>query len=270
MNGWRALDETACAPFQWHGLESRRTSIQEPRPHLRGKGLGGSSSVNGMIAIRAMADDYDRWAAEGCSGWSYDECCRIYAGWRDANWRPAVSRRRRPGPGAAPARPVGLGCDALAESALGPATGGAGSQRANRYGVSPYASAPATALATERRVSEPARTREPPGRRERRRHGAHRVGPATGVRARIGGEWVEARAWHRPVRGRDPLPAILLRSARRAGRENRVRFVGEQMQEHPRAAWLFARAGSEPGSTPGRRTAACATRPGWRARPRTT
>lgn len=47
MNGWRALDETACAEFQWHGLESRRTRAQEPRPHLRGRGLGGSSVVTG-------------------------------------------------------------------------------------------------------------------------------------------------------------------------------------------------------------------------------
>ena len=36
---------------------------QEPRPHLRGRGLGGSSTVNGMMALRAMPDDYDRWAA---------------------------------------------------------------------------------------------------------------------------------------------------------------------------------------------------------------
>src|SRR4029077_4287240 len=28
MNGWRALDETTCAPFQWQGLESRRTTVQ--------------------------------------------------------------------------------------------------------------------------------------------------------------------------------------------------------------------------------------------------
>ena len=73
MNGWRALDEAACAQFQWAGLESRRSSAQAPRAHVRGKGLGGSSVVNGMIAIHALADDYDRWSAEGCPGWSFED-----------------------------------------------------------------------------------------------------------------------------------------------------------------------------------------------------
>src|SRR5690242_4759216 len=72
MNGWRALDP-ALPQFQWSGLESRRTRAQLPKPHVRGRGLGGSSVVNGMIAIHAMADDYDRWASFGCPGWSFDD-----------------------------------------------------------------------------------------------------------------------------------------------------------------------------------------------------
>lgn len=34
----------------------------------RGRVLGGSRSVNGMIAIRGQAQDYDRWAAMGATG----------------------------------------------------------------------------------------------------------------------------------------------------------------------------------------------------------
>nr|WP_283808911.1 GMC family oxidoreductase N-terminal domain-containing protein [Bradyrhizobium japonicum] len=35
--------------------------------------MGGSSTINGQIAIRAVPDDIDRWAAAGCTGWSWDE-----------------------------------------------------------------------------------------------------------------------------------------------------------------------------------------------------
>lgn len=70
LNGWRALDESAGSAFQGRGLESRRTRAQEPRPHVRGRGLGGGSTVNGMMALPALPDDYDRWAAFGCPGWS--------------------------------------------------------------------------------------------------------------------------------------------------------------------------------------------------------
>ncbi len=39
----------------------------------RGRVLGGSSSINGLIFIRGQHEDFDRWAAAGAAGWSYQE-----------------------------------------------------------------------------------------------------------------------------------------------------------------------------------------------------
>src|SRR6056300_385064 len=39
----------------------------------RGKVLGGSSSINGMIFVRGNSEDFNRWATLGASGWSYEE-----------------------------------------------------------------------------------------------------------------------------------------------------------------------------------------------------
>ena len=52
----------------------------EPEPHLhgrslfqpRGKVLGGSGSINGMIFIRGQQEDFNQWAALGCAGWGFD------------------------------------------------------------------------------------------------------------------------------------------------------------------------------------------------------
>ncbi|MFN3937309.1 MAG: choline dehydrogenase [Gemmobacter sp.] len=51
----------------------------EPEPHLggrvlacpRGRVIGGSSSINGMVWVRGHARDYDHWAEAGASGWSF-------------------------------------------------------------------------------------------------------------------------------------------------------------------------------------------------------
>jgi choline dehydrogenase len=58
--------------FNWH-------FVSEPEPALgnrridqpRGKGLGGSSSINGMVYVRGHPLDYRTWVEMGASGWSY-------------------------------------------------------------------------------------------------------------------------------------------------------------------------------------------------------
>lgn len=56
--------------YMYPELEARRTARQEPRIYWRGKGVGGSTAVNGMIAIRGVLHAFDRWAEMGCTGWS--------------------------------------------------------------------------------------------------------------------------------------------------------------------------------------------------------
>ena len=75
---WRIQMPTAMAQaitgprFNWQ-------YVTEPEPHLggrvidqpRGRVLGGSTSINGMMYVRGHARDYDRWAQTGCRGWTY-------------------------------------------------------------------------------------------------------------------------------------------------------------------------------------------------------
>jgi len=58
----------------WPNLVATRAHGQDATLYVRGRGAGGSSSVNAMIAIRGTAEDYDRWAVDlGCDGWGWRE-----------------------------------------------------------------------------------------------------------------------------------------------------------------------------------------------------
>ncbi|MCV0396118.1 MAG: choline dehydrogenase [Rhizobiaceae bacterium] len=88
----------------------------EPEPHLggrvlatpRGKVLGGSSSINGMVYVRGHARDFDHWAETGASGWSFADVLPYFkrmenapegeAGWRGTDGPLNVQRGRRVNP----------------------------------------------------------------------------------------------------------------------------------------------------------------------------
>ncbi|MDP5327765.1 MAG: choline dehydrogenase [Paracoccaceae bacterium] len=64
----------------------------DPEPHLqgrrlatpRGKVIGGSSSINGMVYVRGHARDFDHWAESGASGWGYADVLPYFR--RMENW----------------------------------------------------------------------------------------------------------------------------------------------------------------------------------------
>ena len=59
--------------YQWPELRARHAEGREPQQYWRGRGVGGSSAINGQIAIRPPLEDFDEWADQGCAGWSGEE-----------------------------------------------------------------------------------------------------------------------------------------------------------------------------------------------------
>ena len=45
---------------------------------MRGRMVGGSSSINGMLYFRGQPEDYDGWEAMGCTGWGWGEMFRVF------------------------------------------------------------------------------------------------------------------------------------------------------------------------------------------------
>ncbi len=81
----------------------------EPEPHLngrrlacpRGKVLGGSSSINGMVYVRGHAMDFDHWSEAGADGWAYADVLPYYKRmehWHDGGHGGDPEWRGRNGP----------------------------------------------------------------------------------------------------------------------------------------------------------------------------
>ena len=83
--------------------------VTEPEPHLggrklacpRGKVVGGSSSINGMVYVRGHPKDFDNWADMGALGWSYADVLPYFErmeSWDDAGHGGDANWRGRSGP----------------------------------------------------------------------------------------------------------------------------------------------------------------------------
>lgn len=79
--------------FDWHYQTEPEPELANRRPLApRGKVLGGSSSINIMAFTRGHPGDYDRWAANGASGWSYAETLPYFK--RSETWERGASAYR--------------------------------------------------------------------------------------------------------------------------------------------------------------------------------
>ncbi len=71
-------------PRDWNFLSEPEPALYGRRIYLpRGRMLGGSSSMNTMMYVRGNRTDYDGWAAEGATGWGYDEVLPLFKSTED-------------------------------------------------------------------------------------------------------------------------------------------------------------------------------------------
>ncbi len=57
----------------WPGLRVHWQTASTPRFYEQARLIGGGSSINAMVALRGVPDDYDAWAREGAAGWGWDD-----------------------------------------------------------------------------------------------------------------------------------------------------------------------------------------------------
>lgn len=76
-----------------------RPQLDRPAEIWRyGRGLGGSSAVNGTWYLRGMPADYDAWAAMGNPGWGWSEMLRVFQAMESYREAGADSSRGKDGP----------------------------------------------------------------------------------------------------------------------------------------------------------------------------
>lgn len=74
------------AKYNWQFESEPEPYLDNRRMHCpRGKVLGGSSSINGMVYVRGHAQDFDQWQDQGAEGWGYRHCLPYFR--RAESWK---------------------------------------------------------------------------------------------------------------------------------------------------------------------------------------
>jgi choline dehydrogenase-like flavoprotein len=72
------MDPLSNPDFWWRNVTAVRNPHQREQFYPRGRGVGGTSTVNAMFAIRGVPADFDGWAEAGVRGWAFDDVLPSY------------------------------------------------------------------------------------------------------------------------------------------------------------------------------------------------
>ncbi|GGO89241.1 oxygen-dependent choline dehydrogenase [Marinobacterium nitratireducens] len=79
--------------YSWPFESESEAGLDGRRLHCpRGRVLGGSSSINGMVYVRGHACDFDEWEEQGAAGWSYQNCLPYFR--RAETWKGGADEYR--------------------------------------------------------------------------------------------------------------------------------------------------------------------------------
>jgi choline dehydrogenase-like flavoprotein len=241
LNPGAVITDERFASLRYDALMARRTTAQEPVLFWRGRGVGGSSTINGILAIRALPEDHDGWALDG---WGWSDMLACYRrlehdyDFPDDEWHGSS--------GPLPIFRLPQDRWGAVDAALATAAQRAGHAWCADHnaptgdGVSPYAINGDPLV--EQRVTtndaylDPARER--PNLTIRGDALVDRVlvagADAVGVRVRLDGEWTDVYGGEVVLcAGAVHSPAILLRSGVGPGLRVADLPVGRHLQDHP-------------------------------------
>jgi choline dehydrogenase-like flavoprotein len=74
---WR-VDGRAPSAYAAPGVFAHRLARSAAEPYLRGWGMGGTSSLNGLVTVRPPEDEFAHWVDLGCEGWAWADVLPIF------------------------------------------------------------------------------------------------------------------------------------------------------------------------------------------------